>query len=378
MVPFSPSSCAKAEALHSSGESTRAIARKMHRPQSSVAKVLKRYKDHGTFQHLPRPGPCPKLSERGKRHAVRVVKQEQRFSKPDAMVKKQELGISPSTMRRVLREYHMKSYSTKRTVALTKSVREDRKGCAEVAKMVDWSTVLFSDECSVDIHLVGGRKKRVWRLQEEDGNPDFSIQQNAATRQTLMVFAAVGLGYKSPLVKVQLAKAKSGKKPEKRETITGRKYASMIHQYLGPWYCDFQGNLPSGDVAMSVEDNAPVHGTKETWEARSYWDMIRLCHPVRSPDLNAVEMAWFILKEKLKSSESYASNEEQLWLQIQKAWSEIDQSLIDDQILKMKERYDIVWKRNGGAIPDWHNTKPDPSSVPTRRPFTDLTLYRSH
>lgn len=378
MPTWSATEAAQAKALSDAGQTNSEIAEYLQRPKSSVGRVIRKARDHGTYEHLPRSGRPPKLDRRSKSRVLRTMDhgalEVERFKSFESIAMSENLEISGDTLRKWFKKEGLNSRRAKRTVALTELVKKKRKSAAEEVQTVDWSTVLFVDECSVDLHVVGGRKKRVIRRREEQDDPRLMVPQNAASRETIMVFAAVGLDYKSPIIKVSLQKAQgSGKNRTKKETINSDKYGRMIDEFLAPWYYHFQAKLPPGVRAKTLEDNATSHNTLNNKKKREDYSMLRLCHPPRSPDLNAVETCWGMMKHLLKAVDKFASSIPKLEQEIQKAWDSLDQENINRQVLKMKERYELVLSNNGGAIPDWHDTKPDPDSVPERRPLVDVS-----
>jgi hypothetical protein len=297
-----------------------------------------------------------KFSVSQKRLIVRHVRAHMRFESIENMIRRLQLNISPSTMRRILLEARMKSYAARRATALTRVVKLKRVQAAKEHKNRDWSTALFSDKTNIDLHLVGGCKKQVFRTPEERDSAACIMLQNAASRETMMLWAAVGLGYKSPLVRIPLLPARgSGLTRQKKETVDGPKYASMIERFLGPFYWLFQLKRTDGKRVQSLEDNAPAHNCYAANIMRQKWHIKRITHPPRSPDLNPIEVCWNMMKRIMRRMDEFVHDKDTLFERAQEAWNAIPQWKIDKQIRKMKRRYAMVYKSAGRAITDWQD-----------------------
>jgi hypothetical protein len=61
------------------------------------------------------------------------------------------------------------------------------------------------------------------------------------------------------------------------------------------------------------------------------------------------------MKARMQCMKGHVTNKNNLFNRAEEAWDSIPQHLIDKQIMKMKRRYQMVWKRGGGAITDWHD-----------------------
>jgi transposase len=356
MIQWTPHHLGMVIDRYKHGQSCREIAADLKRSKSSISYIINRYKNHNTYDPLPHPGRPKKLSVKKRRLIVRHIRFSMRFDSLENIIAKLDLDISPSTLRRILREARIKSYTARRSTALTPAVKLKRLMAAKQHRKVDWSTVLFSDESNIDIHLVGGRKKKVLRTKEEKDSPACIMLQNAASKQTMMVWAAVGIGYKSPLIRIPLNPARGGvNNRQKAETVNGPKYASMIERFLGPFYWLFQLKRTDGKRVQSLEDNAPAHNSLPPNLMRQQWAIQRINHPPRSPDLNAIECCWHMMKARMQCMKGHVTNKDNLFNRAEEAWDSIPQHLIDKQIMKMKRRYQMVWKRGGGAITDWHD-----------------------
>ena len=67
--------------------------------------------------------------------------------------------------------------------------------------------------------------------------------------------------------------------------------------------------------------------------------------PTQSPDLNPIENAWKVLKNRV-SSEKYA-NEDELWQAIQKKWKEMTANECENLVFSMRHRCQEVIEEKG-------------------------------
>lgn len=98
---------------------------------------------------------------------------------------------------------------------------------------------------------------------------------------------------------------------------------------------------------MVVEDGAPIHRTQLAEQAREELHIKRIDHPPSSPDLNAIEPLWGIVKHRLSKLQPRASNLDMLWAQIQKVWDELEQDMVDRQVDRMGARVEAVISAEG-------------------------------
>ena len=70
-------------------------------------------------------------------------------------------------------------------------------------------------------------------------------------------------------------------------------------------------------------------------------------HPPNSPDLNAIEPLWGILKARLGKFRPVSSTANKLWEFLEKLWDELEQHIVNREIEKMEERKRAVIKAKG-------------------------------
>lgn len=114
-------------------------------------------------------------------------------------------------------------------------------------------------------------------------------------------------------------------------------YQRVLDQGLSNIYED-------GNIFM--QDGAPCHTSKSTI---SYLDQKKICvlsdWPPQSPDINIIENMWSVLKEKV--SRTCPKSLEDLWIQIQKEWYDIDYYLVLKLYDSIPERLNVILKNKG-------------------------------
>jgi transposase len=100
------------------------------------------------------------------------------------------------------------------------------------------------------------------------------------------------------------------------------------------------------------EDNDPSHGTRTAVnyarEAKKKANIETLWHPAQSPDLNASEGIWNIIKQRMRSIPW--TSQEQLKQLAQDTWRGIDQDSIRARISDIPDRCELLADGNGSRL----------------------------
>ena len=95
--------------------------------------------------------------------------------------------------------------------------------------------------------------------------------------------------------------------------------------------------------AILLEDGDPSHGTRTRRNVcavfRDENGIVCVPHPAQSPDLNAIEACWAILKQRFRQCTDEWSTIEELKAILCQIWDDIKQSEIQERIRPMPERY---------------------------------------
>jgi transposase len=189
------------------------------------------------------------------------------------------------------------------------------------------STIHFSDESRF---VLGRDKKWVWYRRGEENESAFVTSQKFPP--SLMIFAVIGVGYKSRLLFVK-GNIDAEKYIENLEALGFIEELDQKHGCLG-WI--FQ------------QDGAPCHTAQialdwieENCDLLAGW-------PANSPDLNPIEMLWAILKEAVYELSPISIGDLQDVLLA--AWNGISQDVIDKLCLSYERRLRLCLEMEGQAI----------------------------
>jgi len=326
-------------------------------PRSTAGEVLKLAMDRGTVTTLPIGGSSEKQSARDKRAVVRLAVTKHRFTPLKEVVNQEKLQIGETTLRKTLREEGYKRYARGKAKQLSDNNKRDRRKAALAAQDVNWDRVMFTDETDLQKHDVGSNAGYVTRRKGEAGNPAFQKAKNTTNYARIHVWAAVGYDYKSSLYQMPLKGGHSvGKKWVKAEALNGDIYGKFVYDVLGPCYNQFKLQHPRNCSVLCLEDNHGPHNGAESRAAHQALGIARFDHLPNSPDLNPIEVCWYILKRKMAAWDGMVYNFDDLFAIAQQCWNRITLREINRQVEKMPIRYRQVHKEHGGIISDFHHT----------------------
>ena len=99
-----------------------------------------------------------------------------------------------------------------------------------------------------------------------------------------------------------------------------------------------------------LEDGAPQHTRNEArdWRKNNYFDIFP--HPASSPDINAIENVWYLLKTRINGRPQRPRSEQELKVAILEEWERIPLSVINKIIDSMPDRYEHIIEAKGCAI----------------------------
>ena len=157
------------------GYTTRAIGRTRHIASSTVSRIKKRWLENRTLEDLGRVGRPPSVGEPTQRKMVNLIT-SRRCSTAVQVVshlkEKENLEVSASTIRRILREHGLVSGIKRKKPFLSASYQKARLDFCkkhEGWSVEDWSKVIWSDESRFQIFGSDG-KQYYWKRPEEPLN----------------------------------------------------------------------------------------------------------------------------------------------------------------------------------------------------------------
>src|SRR5690606_29826054 len=156
-----------------------------------------------------------------------------------------------------------------------------------------------------------------------------------------MVWSIFAGGIKGPLVFVD-------------GNINSVKYLDdILREYLPEFYTEV--TQTTRREAIFMQDNAPVHTAKAVKSWLHDCEFLVLDWPPYSPDLNPIEHVWVRLKEAMHRIDpdlKYAKGspdmlKRRMRIALEKGWSEISDSLLQDLASSMPRRLEAVIEAGG-------------------------------
>ncbi|MBW0483601.1 hypothetical protein O181_023316 [Austropuccinia psidii MF-1] len=96
-----------------------------------------------------------------------------------------------------------------------------------------------------------------------------------------------------------------------------------------------------------MEDNAPIHTTTLSNQWCQQHGIRKMQWPSHSPDLNPIKNMWKIMKSAISKLYQLQTINE-LWVTIQSAWDDVPHDTLDDLLLSMQQRMEMVIAQSGG------------------------------
>lgn len=268
-------------------KSTREIADIAGVNQSTVSRILKKYRETGqdSTQYANCGGHNKKFYERDLRHIKQLSLSNPKASANEIRLELGAAGdeVSVSTVRRALVKIGFKIRKPSKKPLLTDNHKILRLQWARNHQnwvLEDWKTVIWSDETM--IHIGDGKHKFVRVL---DGYP--------------LTDAHYDLTVKFPL-KIMIWSCFSwfgtGRALQVEGSLNSQQYIETIIE--GRLIQQLQQWFPNGS-GIYQQDNAPCHKSKLSMACFRRHGIRLLDWPAQSPDLNPIENMWAIMKQHM-------------------------------------------------------------------------------
>lgn len=240
-----------------------------------------------------------------------------------------KICLSQSTIVNARKKLKLKAYHVGKTTVMSEEIKKKRLEFAIKNKNRKWSTILFCDETSIELQPCINSKNNI---------------QYATSRNQVKPFQT----FKHPMkVHVSAGISWYGKTDVHifTDNLNADLYVQILQNTIIPCANDIFGDLKW----TLLQDNDPKHKSKKVVDflQSQNIDFIKSNEwPSYSPDLNAIENIWSILKQNIakRNPKTKAS----LIKFIKEEWCKIDDEIIKRTINTMKNRMELVIKENGG------------------------------
>ena len=149
-----------------------------------------------------------------------------------------------------------------------------------------------------------------------------------------MIWGSIHYYGKLPLVLILVSKNNS---------LTAVRYLiEVVKPVLAPAVASLRRYSP-----LVVEDGSKLHHAAEIGSAKRRLHIENTPHPAASPDLNAIENLWGIIRVCLRQRGEVASSQQQLWEWIKEEWEAIPMDMVRRIIGSMEERRQAVVRLKG-------------------------------
>lgn len=300
---------------------------------STVQKVLKKSKDIGTLESMPRSGRPPIFQDRDLRELKRVAISNRRAPLAD-ITNNLSVQASVRTVRKELRKMGFDNRVAAKKPFLNRRHRAARLAFARAHRhwtVQDWERVIWTDESSFELGKQT-RQVRVWRRVHEKFESECLAATHKSGRTSLMVWGAFTSKSKSKLILM---------KPGRRSA------ADFIEDVYDAELEDYYFSI-TPDTPVLMEDGAPIHRARVSANWRELRGMVRLQWPAQSPDLNPIENLWHMCKVSVQRK-VLQHNKDELWEDVLATWNELSQEKLRQLVETMPERIKAVIKAKGGS-----------------------------
>jgi transposase len=337
--------------LYAEGYTYRKIQAQTGISKSDVSKIIKRYKETGSLNKVPRPGRPRIIDERAIRCLDRITNNNP-YTTLAGITADSRLNCAPKTVARALHEldYHLrvprkKPFLSRETKCKQLLWARERRHWTRA----DWRMRFFAYECKVEAGLAGSqfkiRRKPGTELENRYLQPSFVGEQTSA-----MFWGAIGYQKRSPLIYVRKMRSYEYIKRNDRGGMNSVQYCDeVLATGFLPMYREAGGAQNSYSL---VEDTSRVHtsGHSRAWKLQAgivVGDWVSY-----SPDLNRIENFWRSLKRKLRlrmrDIQRRPHNQTELIKAAQEEWNALNQKMIDRLIDSMPLRIVRVIRAHGG------------------------------
>jgi transposase len=314
------------------------IARQMELPDSTIRSFIKRYKETGSIENLPRCGRPSAITERQKRLLVRETTKNRRAPLSELAINT-GLEVSTSTISNYLHNSGIDSYVAAKKPFISEENRKRRLAwCIERANwdvIPEWGSVIWSDESSVEIGR-SSRRELVWRRVGERYNLDCLRPTFKSGRKSVMVWGCFVGDRLGPLVVCEEGRMNSND------------YIEILQNSLMAFKTTMETEWCT--TLIHQDDNAKIHISRKTREWKERNGIESLPWPAQSPDINPIENLWKILKDRIQQRKPFPRTTQQLKVALEEEWGKLEPGILFNLVDSLPRRIKMVIDTKGGPI----------------------------
>lgn len=310
------------------GETQKSICNKYNISHSVISRLISRYRSSKSVETVHKGGRPRKTSKRDDKAIIRLIKKDP-FISPNAVKTELDLKICTRTIQRRAVQGGLCSFRSVRKPFISAKNRQARLQFAKTHlnwTISKWKTVLFSDESKFNLKGSDG-VRLVRRPKGERLNPRYSkgtVKHGGGNVMVWGCFSGHGIG---PIHKINGIMDRFVYKDILKDVMLTHAEENM------PLKWTFQ------------QDNDPKHTSKVVKEWFDVEKIEVMKWPAQSPDLNPIENLWEIVDRRIRREN--CKNNDSLFIQADKAWKCIPQSILDNLIESMPRRCAAVIKNKG-------------------------------
>jgi transposase len=307
---------------HNAGLSVRAIARKVRKPKSTVQDTIQNWTKRGSVMSKHRSGRPAKVTTQVRKRVNRYLKRRDDAVATE-IVKDLDLDVTPRTVQKVRLELGYKSSKGKPKITLTEKDKRERVKWCKRHLQDKFTNMIFSDEKPFELYK---RRRLSWTKRGAERKGKVTVKYPPK----IQCWGGISRQGKTQLVFWKgRPKSKDYCDTLKRALLPAIKaYYPKQHRFL--------------------HDRDSTHKSKETLAWLEQQSINSFLCPVRSPDLNPIEMIWNTLEYKAMSHNPMT--EEELERCVIEEWDNLDQKIVNSCIDKVISRIPQVIKSGGEFV----------------------------
>jgi transposase len=236
------------------GKSIWQIENELAVPKSTIADIVKRFKETGSNENMPRSGHPPILTKRDKNHLAIELKR-QRFISLTDISNQLPIKASRRVLQEAMNEHGLKLHAAAKKPQISpKNIENHKKWCHKVSEWLNerWKKIIWSDESSVKLGFSSHHTK-VWCMKGEHYEPYCLAPNWWSGWISVMFWSCFWQNELGPLVTL----------PKGR--IDSVKYCEILEEHLFPFYIAVKEFLGEEPIFMDDVAPRPKFPSFDTW-----------------------------------------------------------------------------------------------------------------